>query len=113
MSAGEYLPLPASGAKAGHLFAFARRAGLECAVVAVPRLVARLAADTASQLPLSEAVWQDTRLVLSELDLGLRWRNIFTGEVLVPTERAGQLSLSAAEVFGHFPVALLLGTRGL
>ena len=111
LSAGEYLPLSAEGAKAGHLFAFARRTGEDCAAVAVPRLVARLAADTAGQLPLTEAVWQDTRLVLSELDPGLRWRNIFTGEVLVPAEREGQLSLTAAEVFAHFPVALLFGTR--
>ena len=80
-------------------------------MVAVPRLVARLAAETASQLPLQK---RSGRIPgwFSGARSGRAPRNIFTGEVLVPTERAGQLSLSAAEVFGHFPVALLLATRG-
>src|SRR5262249_51534732 len=44
-SAGEYIPLAALGAKAAHLFAFARRAGEACTLVAVPRLPARLAPE--------------------------------------------------------------------
>ena len=107
MSAGEYLPVTVVGTKFGHVFAFARRAGDHYALVAVPRLVARLVADGAGT-PLAEAVWEDTRLVLSDVDPGLKWRNVFTGEVLVPAERDGQLSLTAAKVFSHFPVALLL-----
>jgi (1->4)-alpha-D-glucan 1-alpha-D-glucosylmutase len=108
---GEYLPLSAGGAKAGHIFAFARRAQDRCALVAVPRLVAGLAPDTAGP-PLGEAVWEDTLVILSEVDPGLRWCNVFTGELLAPADREGQLSLTAAEVFKHFPVALLLSARG-
>jgi (1->4)-alpha-D-glucan 1-alpha-D-glucosylmutase len=103
---GEYLPLTLEGSKAAHVFAFARRTGDRSALVAVPRLPARLYADSARP-PLGEAVWEDTRVLLSELDHIPRWRNVFTGEDLVPVNRQGQLSLTAAELFSHFPVALL------
>jgi (1->4)-alpha-D-glucan 1-alpha-D-glucosylmutase len=63
-------------------------------------------------LPLGEAVWQDTRLVLSNLDPGLRWRNLFTGELLAPVQREGECCLAASDVFAHFPVALLLSVHG-
>jgi (1->4)-alpha-D-glucan 1-alpha-D-glucosylmutase len=106
-SAGEYIPLLAEGAKALHLFAFARRAADGYAVAAVPRLPARLVPEM-DQPPLGEAVWNATRLFLPEVDPSWRWRNIFTGESLAHVESAGQLSLAAAELFAHFPVALLL-----
>jgi len=107
LSAGEYLPIAADGAKAGHVFAFARRAHDQWALVAVPRLVARLAPDT-TRPPVGDAVWEDTRLILSETDPAVRWYNVFTGELLVPTDRGGQLAFTAADVFAHFPVALFL-----
>ena len=56
-------------------------------------------------------VWPDTRLPLTGLDPALRWRNLFTGEVLTPEVRDGQPSLAAADLFAHFPVALLLAER--
>jgi (1->4)-alpha-D-glucan 1-alpha-D-glucosylmutase len=110
-SAGEYIPLPGEGPEAVHLFAFARRDGDGYALVAVPRLLARLVPEV-GQLPLGEAVWQETRLFLPEVDPGWRWSNVFTGESLAPVESAGRLSLAATEVFAHFPVALLLSGRG-
>jgi (1->4)-alpha-D-glucan 1-alpha-D-glucosylmutase len=106
-TAGDYIPLAAEGPKAAHLFAFARRAGEAAAVVAVPRLVTRLTPDPARP-PLGAEVWPDTRLALTGLDPALRWRNLFTGEVLTPEVRDGQPSLAAADLFTHFPVALLL-----
>jgi (1->4)-alpha-D-glucan 1-alpha-D-glucosylmutase len=111
LSAGEYIPLTGDGAKAVHLFAFARRAGDVCALVAVPRLPARLTPNS-YQPPLGGAVWQDTRLFLPDVEPSLRWRNVFTGESLAPVEREGRPFLAAADVFAHFPVALLLGERG-
>jgi (1->4)-alpha-D-glucan 1-alpha-D-glucosylmutase len=111
LSAGEYLPLAGTGTKADHLFAFARVAGELCALVAVPRLLARLVPDPTLP-PLGETVWQDTQLLLSGVAPGLRWRNVFTGEVLALVDREGQPSLVAAELFAHFPVALLLSARG-
>jgi maltooligosyltrehalose synthase len=90
-----------------HLFAFARRAGGACAVVAVPRLPARLAPDP-QRPPLGASAWEETRLLLPDVDPALRWSNVFTGERLAPTESEGRLSLAAAEVFADFPVALLV-----
>jgi (1->4)-alpha-D-glucan 1-alpha-D-glucosylmutase len=90
-----------------HLFAFARRAGEACALVAVPRLPARLAPDP-GQPPLGGPVWEETRLLLPDVDPTGRWSHVFTGERLAPTESEGRLSLPAADLFAHFPVALLV-----
>jgi hypothetical protein len=38
----------------------------------------------------------------------LRWHNVLTGESVQPEEREGTVTLSAANLFGQFPVALLL-----
>jgi (1->4)-alpha-D-glucan 1-alpha-D-glucosylmutase len=111
LSAGEYLPLAAAGAKARHLFAFARRARGCWAVIAVPRLVTQLAPD-AAQPPLGESVWEDTRIDLSRVDPNIAWRNVFTGETLTSSHQDGKPSLTAAELFSHFPVALLLSESG-
>jgi (1->4)-alpha-D-glucan 1-alpha-D-glucosylmutase len=110
-SAGDYIPLAAEGPKAAHAFAFARRAGEAAAVVAVPRLVAGLSPDPARP-PLGAESWPDTRLPLDGLDPALRWRNAFTGEVLTPRDVGGRPTLAAADLFAHFPVALLLAERG-
>jgi (1->4)-alpha-D-glucan 1-alpha-D-glucosylmutase len=107
-SAGEYLPLEVVGEQAEHVFAFARRSGEQWAIVAVPRLPVGLCPDE-SQLPLGADVWRDTRVVLPGVDPALRWRDVFTGATLAATERGGVLSLAAAELFAHFPAALLLG----
>jgi (1->4)-alpha-D-glucan 1-alpha-D-glucosylmutase len=107
LSAGEYLPLAVEGVNANHVFAFARRAGEHCAVIAVPRLLSRLVPNS-EEPPLGNSVWQDTRLVLSAIEKDACWRNIFTGEVLMPADRNGQHSLAASEVFAHFPVTMLV-----
>jgi (1->4)-alpha-D-glucan 1-alpha-D-glucosylmutase len=114
LSTGEYLPITTAGAKADHIFAFARKAGDKCAVIAVPRLVASLALHP-SQPPIGEAVWQDTRLNLSEIQTGpaTDWRNVFTGEALAPEERDGRPCLTAGRLFAHFPVAVLLNAPGV
>jgi (1->4)-alpha-D-glucan 1-alpha-D-glucosylmutase len=108
-SAGEYLPLAVTGEKAGHLFAFARRTEQASAVVAVPRLLTRLTTG-AHQPPLGRGVWRDTRLLLTGTDAAMRWRNVFTGEVLSSAAFEGQRALAAGEILAHFPVALLVGT---
>jgi (1->4)-alpha-D-glucan 1-alpha-D-glucosylmutase len=110
-TAGDSTPRTAVGRKATHLFAFARHAGDADAVVAVPRLVARLTPDP-DRPPLGAEAWSDTRLPLAGLDPSLRWRNLFTGEVLTPEVRDGQPSLAAADIFADFPIALLLAERG-
>jgi (1->4)-alpha-D-glucan 1-alpha-D-glucosylmutase len=111
LSAGEYTPMAVDGPKAAHLFAFVRRAGDVRALVGVPRLPAGLSPDPDRPL-LGHEVWQDTRLILTGVAPGIRWRNIFTGEALVAEERDGRPSLAAADVFANFPVALLISEGG-
>ncbi|MFO8149223.1 MAG: malto-oligosyltrehalose synthase [Trueperaceae bacterium] len=81
---GGYRPLPARGAKADHLLAFARG---DDVVVVAPRLVTGLADG-----------WQDTVL---ELPAGA-WRDLMTGDAWP----AG--AVPVAELLGRFPVALLV-----
>jgi (1->4)-alpha-D-glucan 1-alpha-D-glucosylmutase len=100
---GDYTPLTPSGAKANHLFAFARRLGGKTAVVAVPRLVLQLGQGQA-RVPLGAEIWGDTTVSLSPLKLESSMRNVFTGSQM----KADCGEFSAAGLFAHFPVALLL-----
>jgi (1->4)-alpha-D-glucan 1-alpha-D-glucosylmutase len=102
---GAYIPLEAVGAGREHLIAFARTLGEREIVVAVPRLTLRLAQGH-EQPPLG-AVWADTRLVLPDERAGGRWRDRFTGALLSASGGIGEAHLVAADVFRHFPVALL------
>ncbi len=100
-AAGEYVPLDAQGSRRESVCAVLRRHGGESAVVVAPRLVTRLLA-TGDEVPLEEAIWQDTGLPLPA-EAPRRWRNVFTDEVLT----VGPNGLRLAEVFSHCPVALL------
>jgi (1->4)-alpha-D-glucan 1-alpha-D-glucosylmutase len=104
-TSGEYLPLTADGPQCDHVFAFARRSGDRCAVVAVPRLLTRLVPEM-SRMPLGAAVWQDTALALPEWP-ARALTNVFTGERLALSGARPQ-SLLLARMFAHFPVALLI-----
>jgi (1->4)-alpha-D-glucan 1-alpha-D-glucosylmutase len=106
-SAGEYLPVEASGPAAASLFGFVRRHKNTQAVVAVPRLLTRVmrAPDT---LPLGHAAWNETALLLPAALPDRRYRNLFTGEVFEPWSHVGRSALAAADLFANFPVALLV-----
>jgi (1->4)-alpha-D-glucan 1-alpha-D-glucosylmutase len=99
---GGYQVGEAAGAKAEHLFAFARTHERKAALVAVPRLTVRLAG--AENWPLGD-VWGDTSLHVSEWPLaGRRWRNLLTGADCP----AGEQGWKASDLFADFPVALLV-----
>ena len=98
---GDYVPIVAVGSQSEHVFAFARRHGEAQAIVAIPRLAAKLLSG-GKTLPLGPDVWGDTRLPLSGLEQ--RWRNVLTGEML----DAGEGSIVAAELFSTLPIALLV-----
>ncbi len=100
---GSYTPLAATGAKGGHVVAFAREHGGQFVVVAVPRLSLTLAGG-AARAPLGE-LWEDTEIPVPA-NGSRSLENIFTGESL---ELSPTRTLSCREVFGHFPVALLVG----
>jgi (1->4)-alpha-D-glucan 1-alpha-D-glucosylmutase len=104
---GEYLPLEVDGTRANHVLAFLRRRGQHCALALVPRLLTRLI-EGEPGLPLGESVWHDTRLLLPQTKPGIRWQNVFTGELVPVAHHDGQASLAVADLLRHFPVALLL-----
>ncbi|HEX8243496.1 MAG TPA: malto-oligosyltrehalose synthase [Longimicrobium sp.] len=99
-SEGEYLPLSATGAKAEHVVAFARRGGGSTLLTVVPCLVATLTRDRDLVLP-DANVWADTALTGDEVRG--HWRNLFTGAEI----DAGDAGIGLADVLGDFPVALL------
>jgi (1->4)-alpha-D-glucan 1-alpha-D-glucosylmutase len=104
--AGRYLPLTVEGSWQEHVCAFERSINGRSCLVVVPRLCCRLL-ENGNGTPLGAAVWPETRLLLPSAPEPGRYRNIFTGEILLPVQEEGRRSLALAEVFATFPVALL------
>lgn len=100
---GAYARLSATGSANEHVCAFERSDDEAAVIVAVPRLCASLVRP--GQLPVGD-VWNGQALELRAQSRN--WRNIFTGEQLSATDiGAGEASLSLAEVFRSFPIAVL------
>jgi (1->4)-alpha-D-glucan 1-alpha-D-glucosylmutase len=96
---GSYEPIDAEGPHAAHVVAFARRHGGRALICAVPRLTLRLLDEGGGHI-----AW-GARLPLPE-GLPREWTDAVTGEV-----RRGD-ALEARELFGSFPVAVLIsGSR--
>jgi (1->4)-alpha-D-glucan 1-alpha-D-glucosylmutase len=93
---GAYEALAAEGERGRHVLAFLRTHGHDRLVVAVPRLVARMADEA---LPLGRAFWRDTSL---PMPTG-RWRDVVTG---VEIEAAGG-GHPVRELFAALPIAVL------
>jgi len=105
--AGEYVPLRSTGADAARVFAFARTHANAVTITCVPRLVASLSRQ-AQLPPLGPGCWTDTAVVLPPELARRSFANQFTGETLVPRAAADDaFRLDAADLFAHFPVALL------
>jgi (1->4)-alpha-D-glucan 1-alpha-D-glucosylmutase len=107
---GAYLPAQARGVQREHVFGFVRRQGARMALVVVPRLIARLLQD-GHAAPLGEAVWQDTTLLVPGPYRHEGWRNVLTGALIHGAAEDDQAVLAVAELFAHFPVALLVAER--
>ena len=93
---GDYQPLPAQGARAEHVCAFARSEGQETLVVIATRFPARLEADSD---------WSDTAI---PWPLGVagerRWRDLLSGQII---ECGGQ-TIAVDTMLAHLPVAVLV-----
>src|SRR5262249_29162865 len=94
---GEYLPLHVSGPRENHVVAFARRYRDQWCIVAVPRLMARLAARGTAVL--GEKVWRKTIVELPD-DAPSQWTNVLTGEIT-------STALLASQLFSTLPFAFL------
>ncbi|NNJ12154.1 malto-oligosyltrehalose synthase [Chloroflexales bacterium ZM16-3] len=103
---GAYVPLEATGERAEHVVAFARRLGQQEAISVAPRLSLRLA--DGEQRPPIAAIWGDTWLPLPDVAMGTAYTNIFTGERLAAQEREGVIGLPMCEALAIFPLALLV-----
>ncbi|MFL5236603.1 MAG: malto-oligosyltrehalose synthase [Rhizomicrobium sp.] len=98
-SDGDYLPLQASGRGQDHVLAFARRAGSDHVIVAVPL---RCAAACRKEPMPDPQFWQDTSLILREHLQSRSWKSLFGNPVLAED------NLRCADLFGRFPVAVLI-----
>ncbi len=106
---GDYVPIPASGASAMHLFAFARVHEREAAVTCVPRLAGSLSGRSVTP-PVGADCWNDTRVVLPDSIPADTFVDAFTGaRIVAERDGDGRRSLAAGTMFAHFPVALLAG----
>jgi (1->4)-alpha-D-glucan 1-alpha-D-glucosylmutase len=97
---GEYIPLEVTGARSGHVIAFARRHLTSMIVVAVPRFLVKIMSLPDQQFG---DIWEDTVIIMPAASGEGQYINIFTGE-----EMAGQgPALLCREIFRKFPVTLL------
>jgi (1->4)-alpha-D-glucan 1-alpha-D-glucosylmutase len=102
---GSYVPLEASGTKKEHVCAFARRHEGKTIIAVVPRLSTRLTGE-AGTAPLGQ-VWEDTSISLPDALRPIRFRNVFTCEVIDPPSSADNGEVRMASILRTFPVALL------
>jgi (1->4)-alpha-D-glucan 1-alpha-D-glucosylmutase len=97
---GSYFPLEVSGTFREHVIAFARVFQDSWAITVAPRFLAGLVRE--GEYPLGPHIWKDTRIEPPEGSPRVL-RDVFTRE-LVQAEEA----LVVADVFRHFPAALLV-----
>jgi (1->4)-alpha-D-glucan 1-alpha-D-glucosylmutase len=102
---GGYQPLVAGGIRREHVFAFARAAADHRVIVAVPRLIATLIPE-ADAAPTGERVWGDTWIPVPAGSTGA-YRHVLTKGTVEPRPGPEGVGLRAADVFEHFPVAIL------
>ena len=96
---GDYVPLEIEGTHKQCVIAFARSMGERHVIAAVPRFLTTLAPE--GEPPLGD-VWQDTRLVLPD-SLPAAW-----AETLADVHIAAGPGIAMADLFRHFPCALLV-----
>jgi malto-oligosyltrehalose synthase/4-alpha-glucanotransferase len=99
---GDYVPLPASGSRAQHVVAYARRHGNQGLVAIAGRLWFTLG-GAAGTLPLGNAFWSDTTLDVATLGDLHDAVDILTGTRIA----AEGAALRLAGLFAHFPGALI------
>ena len=61
--------------------------------------------------PLGDEAWEDTYLILPREPVGQMYNNIFTSEHVTTELKGNASALPLADVFTHFPVAVLELTR--
>lgn len=103
---GEYVALEVMGEKAHNICAFARRLAEKRIIVVVPRYLTGLIPQQDS-LPFGEEVWKDSFVAVPYAEEGVKYCNVFTGEIVVVKKYNEAIILSLSEIFTNFPVALM------
>ncbi len=101
---GDYIPVRSSGRTHERVCAFIRRKGDDWALVAAPRLVAKLVGP--DNFLSVRGIWGGDSLFLPQ-NSPRRWSNIFTGETLEVAQADSKETIPLETAFAHFPVALL------
>jgi (1->4)-alpha-D-glucan 1-alpha-D-glucosylmutase len=109
---GSYRPLDAEGPSKANVVAFGRHREGRYAVAIVSRLVASLMGAEAEEAPIGPETWGETCLLVPDLPVPRRWRDLLTDNIVEVREMEGRPVLSLAEVFQTLPVALLVGAEG-
>jgi (1->4)-alpha-D-glucan 1-alpha-D-glucosylmutase len=104
---GTYVPLDVRGARAAHVFAFARVDAGESAITIVPRLTTGLV-SAAADVPAGESVWGDTDVVLPAGTAGGGWVDALTRRAVASS--ASGASVRVADACATLPLALLTRT---
>jgi (1->4)-alpha-D-glucan 1-alpha-D-glucosylmutase len=108
LTCGRYIPLDATGSRAEHVVAFVRKNAQSAMVVVAPRLIANLGGDTIGP-PLGRDRWGDTSVSLPTQLQSASFRNLFTGEIVSPSEpgfsESGRWPIG--DLLAAFPVAVL------
>lgn len=97
---GEYIPIEVTGALQNHIIAFARRKDNVYCVVVAPRFLSKIVKE--NELPLGEAIWKDTAILLPE-GFSSEWRDVLTGE----SHDLGAI-INIGRVLDLFPISLLV-----
>jgi (1->4)-alpha-D-glucan 1-alpha-D-glucosylmutase len=104
-SDAHYVPLQIEGAAGNHVLAYARVAGEQAAVVAVPRLTISRVASWGLP-PLGESVWPDTVIKLPNTLRKSTWYSVLTGEQISGSDPG---FLRVCDLLRSFPAAIWIG----
>lgn len=102
---GEYLSLETTGEKADNICAFARRLNNNRIIVLAPRFPTKI--SPGPHVAPAAWKWGNSCVIVPYADEGVRYRNIFTGEIFEVEKFSGANAIRLSDVFGSFPLALM------
>lgn len=110
LSEGDYIPIKAEGERSDQLIAFLRADEQSYAIVVVPRFFSKLDLKE-GQAPLGDSTWRETR-ISPPIECGdVIFQDFFTGRLLNPNRDETGVWIAAADLFRHFPAAVLIGEK--
>ncbi len=103
---GTYHPLESQGDQAGQVCGFFRQEGKKVYLAVFPRFLTQLITDPETP-PIGKSVWGQTQISLPAGLDSQSFRNVFTQEIVAPQNTSNMVGLPVANLFLHFPFALL------